>query len=221
MVRPPGLIAKNPALVTVRGALYATGRRVNANRPASTTCSRLFQSVRRFDPRDPEADLGRAARAHELGSQIQAAAQFKIISRPVSYAEMTERSPCADSSFSRWRPPLPRSGGRARADPFEIMTILPTTGAVLLPGRNRRGRLPRSRIREPYRRNPRTAGAFCGRRRPIERSARRAVHGEAIARKAAVVVSPAFAAECSATMAIVKSGPVAYCSLTRGASGPA
>jgi branched-chain amino acid transport system substrate-binding protein len=98
------------------------------------------------------------------------------------------------------------------ADPFEIMTILPTTGGGAFAGKEQARTLG---ALEEY--VNRTGGI---RGRPVhfavydtQSNVQLAVQfmNEAIARKVPVVVGPSFASECSATMALLKNGPVAYC----------
>jgi branched-chain amino acid transport system substrate-binding protein len=98
------------------------------------------------------------------------------------------------------------------ADPFEITAVLPLTGTGAFAGKEQGRTLT---ALEDY--VNRTGGI---RGRPIhfvfqdtQSNVQLAVQfvNEAIARKVAAIVGPAFAAECFATLTLVKNGPVAYC----------
>jgi branched-chain amino acid transport system substrate-binding protein len=104
----------------------------------------------------------------------------------------------------------PASAGAA--DPFEIPAILPLTGTGAFAGKEQGRTLT---ALEEY--VNRTGGI---RGRPVhfvfqdtQSNVQLAVQfmNDAIARKLSAVVGPAFAAECFATLSLVKSGPVAYC----------
>jgi branched-chain amino acid transport system substrate-binding protein len=98
------------------------------------------------------------------------------------------------------------------ADPFEMLAILPTTGAGAYQGKEQARTL--TAVADYVNRT----GGIRG--RPLKftilddaGSPQQAVQlmSQAIAQKAAVVVGPGFAAECGAVISIVKSGPLVYC----------
>ena len=107
---------------------------------------------------------------------------------------------------------LSAAGSRAADPPFEIMALMPMTGSGAFQGRAQASTL------EAYAAYVNRTGGIRG--RPIkfnivdtQGSPQIAVQfmNDAIARKAAVVIGPAFAAECSAVVAVTKNGPVDYC----------
>lgn len=84
-------IEKNPALVkSFVGAIYATGRKVNADQsaidPYLATYSKIPLETIRTIVKPVWAALSERS---NLEPQLQAAAKFNLISRPVSYHEMT------------------------------------------------------------------------------------------------------------------------------------
>ena len=84
-------IAKDPGLVkSFVGALYATAKRVNPNPSMIDELLVAYSKVPIEKVRvTPKPIWAEAPERTNLEPQIQAAAAFKIISRPVSYHEMT------------------------------------------------------------------------------------------------------------------------------------
>jgi len=98
------------------------------------------------------------------------------------------------------------------AEPFEILAIVPVTGVAAFAGKEQAKTL--SAVEDYVNRT----GGIRG--RPIkftildnQSNPQLAVQlvSDAVARKVAAIVGPSFAADCGATMALVKNGPVAYC----------
>ncbi len=104
------------------------------------------------------------------------------------------------------------SMSRAAGTPYEITAMLPMTGAGAFQGRAQATAL------ESYAAYVNRTGGIRGRELHFvivdtQTSPQISVQimNDVVARKAAVVIGPAFAAECAAVMAIVKNGPVDYC----------
>jgi len=101
---------------------------------------------------------------------------------------------------------------RAADPPFEITAMLPMTGAGAFQGRAQAAAL------ESYAAYVNRTGGIRGRQLKFivvdtQTSPQISVQimNDVVARKAVVVIGPAFAAECAAVLAVVKSGPVDYC----------
>lgn len=108
--------------------------------------------------------------------------------------------------------PLLAIPGGAQPAPFEIMAIVPVTGVAAFAGKEQAQTLA---ALEDY--VNRTGGI---RGRPVkftildnQSNPQVAVQfvSDAIAHNVAAIVGPSFAADCGATIALVKNGPVAYC----------
>jgi branched-chain amino acid transport system substrate-binding protein len=104
------------------------------------------------------------------------------------------------------------AGSRAAEPPFEITAMMPMTGAGAFQGRAQAATL------EQFAAYVNRTGGIRGRSIKFtvvdtQGSPQIAVQfmNDAVARKASVVIGPAFAAECSAVVAVTKNGPVDYC----------